>query len=175
MADEAQSAVSEGASEAPKFTAEVLKEIDEVRAKYPTARGALLPTLWIGQREFGQVTPEVMNLCADTLGVPACWAQTAATFYTLYQRDKPPEHKLQLCTNISCMLFGAYDLLHFLEDKLGIKAGSYTPDGRFYLEEVECLASCGTAPTMQVGDNYIESLTQENVLDMLKGIGVELS
>lgn len=174
MADEASSEVSAGVSKAPKFTAEVLTEIDKVRANYPTARGALLPILWIGQREFGQVTPEVMDLCAKTLDVPACWAQTAATFYTLYQRDKPPEHKLQLCTNLSCMLFGAYDLLHFLEDKLGIKAGNYTPDGRVYLEEVECLASCGTAPTMQVGDAYIESLTQDNVLSMLKDIGVEL-
>ncbi len=174
MADEASSAVSEGAPKAPKFNAEVLKEIEQVRSNYPTARGALLPTLWIGQREFGQVTPAVMELVADTLGVPPCQAQTAATFYTLYQRDKPPEHKLQLCTNISCMLFGAYDLLHFLEDKLGIKAGGYTADGRVYLEEVECLASCGTAPAMQVGGDYIESLTRDNVLTMLKDIGVQL-
>ena len=174
MADEASNAVSAEAPKAPKFNAEVLKEIEQVREKYPTARGALLPTLWIGQREFGQVTPAVMELVADTLGVPACQAQTAATFYTLYQRDKPPEHKLELCTNISCMLFGAYDLLHFLEDTLGIKAGQYTPDGRIFLKEVECLASCGTAPAMQVGDNYIESLTRENVLGMLKEIGVQL-
>ena len=174
MADQAPTTASEGAPAAPKFTAEVLREIDTVRTRSPTARAALLPTLWIGQREFGQVTPAVMELVADTLGVPACQAFTAATFYTLYQRDKPPEHKLQLCTNISCMMFGAYDLLHFLEDKLGIKAGEYTPDGRIYLEEVECLASCGTAPTMQVGGDYIESLTQENVLAMLKDIGVEL-
>lgn len=174
MTDEAPPTASGGTPPPPTFGAETLQEIEELRTKYPTARGALLPTLWLAQRDFGQVTPAIMELVADTLGVPACQALTAATFYTLYQRDKPPEHKLQLCTNISCMLYGAYDLLHFLEDTLGIKAGEYTPDGRIYLEEVECLASCGTAPTMQVGDRYVESLTQESALALLKDIGVSV-
>jgi len=177
MAAEAPTTASRAASDAapqpPQFSAAALKEIEEVRAKYPTARAALLPALWIAQREFGQVDAPAQELVARTLGVPACWAHTVATFYTLYQRTPPPGVKLQLCTNISCMLAGAYDLLHFMEGALGIRAGGRTPDGRIELEEVECLASCGTAPAMQVGDRYEESLTRDRIVALLRDLGVE--
>ena len=174
MSDEAHPPSAETPLDAPRFTDAVLRELDEIRAKYPTARGALLPALWVAQREFGQITPAAMNLVAETLGVPACHAQTAATFYTMYQRTPAAEHKLELCTNITCMLKGAYDLLHFMEDQLGIKAGERTADGRFELHEAECLASCGTAPAMQVDERYEESLTRDRVVGLLKDLGVEV-
>jgi NADH-quinone oxidoreductase E subunit len=148
---------------AVQFPPDMLEQVERTRKRYPTNRGALLPTLWLAQAEFGHLTPELMEQVADLLELPPCQVVAAATFYTLYRHGPPAKCHLQICTNVSCMVLGGYDLLHHTEERLGIRAGQATDDNLFRLDEVECLASCGTAPALQVNDRYEENLTAERI------------
>jgi NADH:ubiquinone oxidoreductase subunit E len=95
-------------------------------------------------------------LVAETLGLPEAHVHGVATFYTQYYKEKKGKYVLDVCTCLSCQLCGGYDILHYLEDKLGIKKGETTEDGKFTLNEVECLGACGYAPMLQVtNDRYV--------------------
>jgi NADH-quinone oxidoreductase E subunit len=113
-----------------------------------------LPVLHIAQEEFGDVRDEVAELVARTLGLPYAHVHGVVTFYTMYHRHKPGRHVLLVCTNVSCMLRGAYDLLQHLEQRLGCKAGQTSADGAFTIHEEECLAACANAPMMVCGEQY---------------------
>ena len=109
-----------------EFTPEDLKEIETIKAKFPEVMPATLPTLWVAQRRFGHVEPEVQHLVAETLDLPVSHVHGVATFYTQYYKDKMGKYVLDVCTTTSCQLCGGYDMLHYLENKLGIKAGETT-------------------------------------------------
>ena len=132
--------------------------------RYPTPDGAIMRALWIAQEKFGFLPPEVIQLTADEVGVPYAKAYGVATFYTQYYKKKMGTHVLDVCTCFSCQLCGGYDMLHYIENKLGITKGETTEDGMFSVQEVECLGACGSAPMLQITNGrYVHNLTQEKV------------
>ena len=137
---------------------ETQEKIDAAVREYPHARSALLAVLHLIQSERGYIAPEDQEWTASRLGLPPAEVAGVVSFYTL--------HHLQVCRTLSCQIRGCRELLSYLEEKLGIKQGQVTTDGRFSLVTVECLGSCGTAPMMQVNDDYHENLTRER-LDVL--------
>ncbi|MCU7497338.1 MAG: NADH-quinone oxidoreductase subunit NuoE [Ignavibacteria bacterium] len=154
-----------------KFTEENLSRIESVRKKYPDSKAALMPVLYIAQEQNGYITREVMDEVALVLGIKAVDVLGVATFYTMYHTSPVGKYHLQVCTNVSCMLKGGYEMLEETVKKLGIGVNEVTPDGKFSIEEVECMGSCGTAPMMAVNNDYFENLTKEKlneILDSLK-------
>jgi NADH-quinone oxidoreductase subunit E len=107
---------------------------------------------------------------ADYLGLPAMQVKEALTWYSMFYRHPVGIHVIKVCRNIACSLMGAERIIDYLSTKLGIKPGETTPDGRFTLLLVECLASCGTAPAMQIDDTYHEQLTEAKIDQILKGL-----
>jgi NADH-quinone oxidoreductase subunit E len=144
------------------WTDEERKSIDGFRAEYPEADGAVMKALWLAQEKYGWLAPEVMRLVADTLGMPYSKVYGVATFYTQYFKERKGEFVLDICTCFTCQVCGGYDILHYLEEQLGITAGQTTPDGLFTLQEAECLGACGSAPMLQVSNGpYVHNLTTE--------------
>jgi NADH-quinone oxidoreductase E subunit len=156
---------------AVEFSKAALAEYERIVAKYPVKRAAIMPVLWLAQREFRVLTPEVQQYVAGLLGFPLAWVSGVASFYTMYYKKPVGRHHLQVCTNVSCMLRGSDEIVRAIEERLGIGLGQTTADGKFTLDEVECLASCGTAPMMQVNDDYHENLTPETTLELLERLG----
>jgi NADH-quinone oxidoreductase E subunit len=152
----------------PRWSEKRVRDIEDLRKAYPTDHGILLPVLWLAQRDFGWISPEVMELVAETCGTTPAHVYSLATFYTMFELERPIRYHIQVCTNLSCSLAGSESILAHLEKRLGIRAGESTEDGRFRLSKVECLASCGTGPMMQVNDAYYEKLTPEKVDALLE-------
>jgi NADH-quinone oxidoreductase subunit E len=145
--------------------------LDSIIARYPQKQAALLPALHLIQEQEGYISEEAMQYIADYLGIPFGHVLGVVTFYTMFY-DKPMgRHHIQVCTNISCQLLGAESIVDHIGKRCGIKPGQTTDDGKFTLSEVECLGSCGTAPMMQINDDYHENLTAEridSIIDSLK-------
>ncbi len=153
------------------FTAEEKELIARFRAQYPTPEGSIMKVFWLAQEKFGWLAPEVIQLVADELGISYTHAYGVATFYTQYYKEEKGNYVLDVCTCFTCQLCGGYDMLHYLEDKLGIKKEQTTEDGRFSIREVECLGSCGSAPMMQVSNGpYIHNLTREKLDSLLDSL-----
>lgn len=149
-------------------------EIDRILPRYPNKMAACLPLLYVAQAQFGHLDQAAMDLVADTLDLPKTHVYGVATFYTMYNKKPVGKYHVQACTNVSCMLCRAYDVMARLEKKLGIKRGQTTDDGLFTLTEVECLAYCGTAPAVQVNEEIHELVTPDQVdaiIDKLKAQG----
>lgn len=153
-----------------EFSPEAKKEIERLLSRYPNKEAALLPALHLAQQEFGHVSLEAEACVAAILDLPQPRVHGVATFYTMYNKKPVGKYHVQVCTNIACSLLGADGLLKYLEDKLGIKAGQTTPDGKITLHAVECLGSCGTAPVMQINDDYYESLTEKKIDDIIASL-----
>ncbi|MBI5406358.1 MAG: NADH-quinone oxidoreductase subunit NuoE [Nitrospirae bacterium] len=147
-----------------------VKEINELTGKYANKRSAVMPALFVVQREYGYVNEEGMREIANILGLRPVQVFEVATFYTMYNKKPVGKYHIQVCTNISCSLLGADHIMDFLSQRLGIKVKETTPDKRFTLSAVECLGSCGTAPMMQINDRYHEDLTKEKIEEILKGL-----
>src|SRR3954465_13512204 len=150
-------------------------EIDEWIGRFPTGRhrSAVLSALRFTQEQNnGFLTPELMDGVAEYLRLPSIQVYEVATFYSMFETQPCGRHHVSICTNISCMLNGAEDLVAHCERKLGIKLGESTKDGRIFLKrEEECLAACTGAPMMMVDHVFHEYLTPEKVdkvLDELK-------
>lgn len=150
------------------FSDAALKELEAIRSRYPDREAAILPALHLAQREFGYVSDEAIVCIAGILGFTPARIEGVATFYTMYNRKPVGKYHLQVCRNISCAILGAEQLIEHVSKKLGIRPGETTPDGRFTLTAVECLGSCGTAPVMQVNDDYHENLTEEKIDALLE-------
>jgi NADH-quinone oxidoreductase E subunit len=158
---------------AVEFSKSSLEAYERIVAKYPVKRAAIMPVLWLAQKEFGWLSAEVQQYVADLMGFPLAWVSGLASFYTMYYKKPVGRHHVQVCTNVSCMLRGSDAIVRAIEDRLGITLGQTTADGKFTLDEVECLASCGTAPMMQVNDDYLENLTPESTLEVIERLGRE--
>lgn len=152
------------------FSDNVKKEIEAALAKYHNKRSAVMDLLRIAQRERGgHLEKEDMEEISRILEMQTVEVNAAAAFYTMYMIDRPVgKYHIQVCRNISCSLLGAEHLISHMERKLNIKTGGTTTDGKFTLSTVECLGSCGTAPMMQVNDDYHENLTVEKIDELLK-------
>ncbi len=154
-----------------EFSPESKQQIARLLTRYPTKQAALLPVLHLAQDEFGSLSDEALELVARTLDLPPSHVFGVITFYTMFHRKPHGRAELLVCTNVSCMLRGAYDILGHIEKKLGIKAGETTSDGAFTVVEEECLAACANAPMMICGNDYFLDLTPEKVdviLDQLR-------
>ena len=147
---------------AVEFKKQTLEEFEGIAARYPVRRAALLPALWLAQREFGWLSSDAMKAVAKLVGVSPVQVLEVAEFYTMYQKKKPGKYHLQVCQTIACLLAGSEEIKKTVERVLGLKPGETSPDGKFSYQLVECLASCHTAPCMQVNDDYHENLTPES-------------
>ena len=144
------------------------RKFDELLARYPVKRSALVPMLLFGQDEVGYVSAEIIEEVARRLGVPTIEVDEVITYYSMLRRQPAGKYHLQVCTNVSCMLCGGQEILEHCQKKLGISHKQTTPDGMFSLEEVECLGACCGAPAMQVNYDYYENLTPEKVDALLE-------
>jgi len=151
-----------------EFSEKALKEYEEILRHYPTKESAVKTVLWLAQREFGAITPEVERYLGELMGISLARIHGVATFYTMFNKRPVGKYHLQVCHNLPCSLMGAEHLIEHLKRKLGIETGETTPDGLFTLSEVECLGSCGTAPMMMVNETYCENLTPEKVDRLLE-------
>jgi len=143
-------------------------EFDRLLTRYPEREAVILPALHLAQKEFGFVSDEAIVYVAELLGVSPAKINGVATFYTMYNRKPVGKYHVQICRNIACSLLGAEHLIEHVAEKLGVKPGGTTPDGKFTLSQVECLGSCGTAPVMQVNDDYHENLTAASIAAILE-------
>lgn len=151
------------------FNEEELKHIEVLKTRYEDKQAVLLPVLWMVQDKFGWISEESMKEVAELLQLPEEHVYGVVTFYTMFNSAPRGKYHLQVCTNVSCMLRGGYELFRYMSEKLGVKNEETTEDGMFTLEEVECLGSCGTAPMMQVNNrDYYENLSKEKVDELLK-------
>jgi NADH-quinone oxidoreductase E subunit len=152
---------------AVKFNEKTMKEFEEIAARYPQKDAAILPALWLVQREFGFVSTEAARYVAGLTGVAPGKVLEVLKFYTLYQQKKPGRYHVQVCRTLSCMLAGGEELQKVVERKLKLKPGGVTKDGKFSYQLVECLAGCHNAPCVQVNDEYHENLTPEKLEKLL--------
>ena len=152
------------------FGAEFESRVDGLVARYPHAKAALLPVLWEVQRERGSIDGAAEAWVGERLGVSAAHVHGVVTFYTMYKDRPSGRHHIQVCTTLSCMLRGSDELVEHLERRLDIRVGETTGDGKFSLVRVECLGSCGTAPMLQLNDDYHEDLTLDGVDRLLDGL-----
>jgi NADH-quinone oxidoreductase subunit E len=153
------------------FSEKSLQRIEQLKARYQKPQAVLLEALWLWQGEHGWISEEGMGIIAGIVGVPKHHVLGVVTFYTMFNRKPVGRHKLEVCTNVSCMLRNSERIVKHIEDRLKISVGETTEDHRFTLVEAECLGSCGTAPVMQVGDRYYENLDEakvDKILDELK-------
>lgn len=157
-------------AEIATFSPEVEAEMDRHLAKYPVKRSAILPLMFIVQRERGYLDPPGVAYLADRLGVRITDIWEVATFYSMINTEPVGKYHLQVCKTLSCKILGAGQITQRCTEKLGIKPGETTEDGRFSLSEVECLGSCGTAPVLQIGFDYYENLTPEKVDQILDSL-----
>jgi len=157
-----------------KLSDHVVQEIDRWRARFPDdrQRSAVIGALHAVQHEnAGYLTAELMNEVAEYLDLPSIHVYEVATFYSMFQTKPVGRHNVAICTNVSCMLRGANDIVDHVESKLGIKIGDSTADGRIFLKkEEECLAACCGAPMMMVNHKYYENLTPGKVDEILDGL-----
>ena len=152
------------------FSPEVEAEIDRHLSKYPVMRSAILPLMFIVQRERGYLDKPGVAYLADRLGVRVTDIWEVATFYSMLNTEPVGKYHLQVCRTLSCKILGADKITAHCANRLGIKPGETSEDGQFSLSEVECLGSCGTAPMFQIGFAYHENLTPEKVDEILDAL-----
>ena len=151
-----------------QFTEQELQKIEELKKRYLKPDSVILEVLYLLQEKYGYISQEGMKYAAELLGISEEQVLGVVTFYTMFNTKPIGKYHLQVCTNVSCMLKGAYDLLKKLEKELNIKKGETTSDGLFTISEVECLGSCGTAPVVQINEDYYENLNEEKLLQIIQ-------
>ena len=147
-----------------------VERIEQAIREYPRPDSALLAVLHLIQAERGYIAEEDERYAAEKLGLPLAAVAGVVIFYTMFRRKPVGRHHIQLCRTLSCQLRGGRELLAHLQKRLGIRTGEVTSDGRFSLVTVECLGSCGTAPMVQINDDYHENLTRERLDALLDGL-----
>jgi NADH-quinone oxidoreductase E subunit len=147
---------------------ENIKKIEELRERFPNPKALTIPVLWMVQEEHGWISDQSVEDIAKVLDLPVKHVYGVVSFYTMFNRKPVGKYHIQMCTNVSCQLLGAEKLSEYICRKLNISVGETTPDKKFTVTEVECLGSCGTAPMMQVNDDYYENLTEAKIDDLLR-------
>jgi len=152
----------------PVFTGERRARLDAICARYPTRRAALLPALWLVQEANGWISDAAMAEVAQALDLTAAYVKGVVTFYTMYHQHPVGRHFIQVCTTTPCNLCGAEGVVDaFLEHTGCGELGATSPDGRFTIVEVECLGACGFATPVLIDDDFIESVSAEQVPALL--------
>ncbi|MDQ5843766.1 MAG: NAD(P)H-dependent oxidoreductase subunit E [Acidobacteriota bacterium] len=156
--------------EVASFSPDVEKEIDWHLAKYPVIRSAILPLMFIVQRERGYLDAPGVAYLAKRLGLRITDIWEVATFYSMIHTEAVGKYHIQICKTLSCKIMGEPGITEHVCNKLGIRPGETTPDGKFTISLVECLGSCGTAPMLQIGFDYHENLTPAKVDQILDSL-----
>jgi NADH-quinone oxidoreductase subunit E len=149
------------------FSPKVAARFDALVEKYPLRRSALVPMLLYAQDEIGYLSDAVISEVAHRIGITELDVRNVATYYSMLRFKPAGKFNVQVCTNISCMLRGAYDVFEKFQDELGVGNKGVTPDGVFSLEEVECIGACCWAPAIQVNYDFHDDLTTESVPQIL--------
>ncbi len=142
-------------------------KIAEILKRYPNKEAALLPVLQLTRREFGSIGEEEEKRVAVLIGISPLRVREAVTFYSMLNRKPLGKYHIQICSNLSCSLMGAENLIAFLSEKLGIQPGETTPDRKFTLSTVECLGACEQAPCMMINDDYFGYLDPKKIDEIL--------
>ena len=147
---------------------EHIKKVEELRKRFPNSKALTIPVLWMVQEEHGWISDQAVEEVAKLLELPVNHVYGVVSFYTMFNRKPVGKYHIQMCTNVSCQLLGAERLSEYVCRKLDVRVGETTQDKKFTVTEVECLGSCGTAPMMQVNDDYYENLTEEKIDELLR-------
>lgn len=153
-----------------KLSPQSMTRIKEAMAHYPNKQAALLPILHIVQEEKGYVPEDLEADIAEMVEVPVVKVREVLLFYTLFNRLPVGKYHIQMCRTISCTLCGHRDILKYVQEKLGIEVGQTTPDGKYTLNVVECLAACETAPMMQINEKYYGNLSTQRIDEILANL-----
>jgi NADH-quinone oxidoreductase E subunit len=149
------------------ITDEVKAQLRAIAARYPEPRSAMLPCLHLAQQTEGYITSAGAQAVAEVTGARVDEVESVVSFYSMYTTKPLGEHVIKVCTSVSCYLRGSDALLARLEEGLGVQTGQTTPDGRFTLDMIECLAACGMAPALQVNGEFVENVTLERAEALL--------
>ncbi|HXX38263.1 MAG TPA: NADH-quinone oxidoreductase subunit NuoE [bacterium] len=145
-----------------------LGEIARLRGLYPRAQSALLPALHAAQDQVGYLSSEAMEDVADALDLSATEVASVASYYSMFFTEPVGRHKVRVCTNVSCYLNGAEQVLHHVCERLGVSPGQTTPDGRVLVEAVECLGACEEAPVLLADATRHPRVTAAVIDELLK-------
>ncbi len=151
-----------------EFTDTEKKKIAHLRTRYPDSRSLTLPVMWMLHKREGFISDEAVYLIANELDIPPIWVEEVRSWYSMFTEEKEGKYVLEVCNNITCSIMGSQDIVDYLCEVLNIKVGETTPDGMFTIKTAECLGSCGTAPMMQVDDNYYELLDKAKIDSILE-------
>src|SRR3954471_368271 len=152
-----------------EFTPERKKKFDEIYARYPVKRSALIPALHLAQEQVGYLSDEAMAYIGSLLQLTTAQVHDTASFYTMFRFAPEGQTQLEFCTNLSCALAGADELVKQTCQKLGIQEGGTSADGKFTVKRAECLAACGGAPAVQVNGHWVENVVEGDVDRLLSG------
>jgi NADH-quinone oxidoreductase subunit E len=139
-----------------------------VAAEYPVRRSAIMPALHLAQKQYGWLPPEAFREVADALDLTPAYCQAVASFYDMYHLEPVGRHMVEVCTNISCALVGAQQVLEAFEEELGVKAGETTEDGSITLRTIECLGGCGWGTVVAVDHRYREPVKPDDVAGIVE-------
>jgi NADH-quinone oxidoreductase E subunit len=142
---------------------DLYEAIQRVAAQYPVRRSAIMPALHLAQEKYGWLPPEAFEEVGDALDLTPAYCQAVASFYDMYHLEPVGRHMIEVCTNISCALVGAQQVLEAFERELGVSAGETTDDGEFTLRTIECLGGCGWATVVSVDHRYREPVKPQDV------------
>ena len=152
------------------FDSERDAEFERLVKRYPIRESMIMPALWLAQDQEGWISAEAIEYIADRIGTYAAKVFELATFYTMYQLKPVGKYHICVCRTLSCWLRDKQEIIDYLEGDIGIKPGQMSQDGKFSLEEVECLGHCGTAPVVQVNGEFHEEMSVEKLKMILAGL-----
>jgi NADH-quinone oxidoreductase E subunit len=144
------------------------KRIQKIATAYPVRRSAIMPALHLAQAEHGWLSPEALREVAEALDLTPAYCQAVASFYDMYHLEPVGRHRIEVCTNVSCALLGAQEVLEAFESELGVEAGGTSEDGEFTLRTVECAGGCGWGTVVAVDHRYREPVRPEDVAGIVQ-------
>jgi NADH-quinone oxidoreductase E subunit len=153
-----------------EFNSEEIKEVNNYISKYPEKKAAIMPVLWLAQKKWGWISPDVIVYIGQLLNLPVSHVEGVASFYTMYFKKPMGKYHVQVCTNVSCMLRKGDEIFAHVSEKFGIKHNDMTEDGLFSLEEVECMGACGGAPMIAINEDFYECVDIRKVDDLIDNL-----
>lgn len=153
-----------------EFNPDEIIEVQKYVSKYPEKRSALMPVMWMAQKKWGWISPEVMKYLSELLEIPLSNVEGVASFYTMYFKKPMGKYHIQVCTNVSCMLRKGDQIYKHVSEQLGIGNLETTEDGVFSLEEVECMGACGGAPMIAINEDYYENIDMTKVDELINNL-----
>lgn len=149
------------------MTAHIEERLLKIVTKYPQREAAVLPALYVAQKDYGWLSQEALRKVSESLNLPDAFVRGVATFYYMYRNKPLGRHLIQICTNVSCMLFGGERIVDILKERYHLEPGGTTEDGRFSLIIMECIGACDMAPAMLVGKDLHGRLNENNIFEIL--------